>query len=69
MSYFSPFSLLMSAFSLGLSNNILKKNKSEIYPTFRYPIKYNNKIINKYGQGVGILFRSVKSSAQLSMFF
>ena len=56
---FPPFSLLMSAFSLGLYNYILKKNKSNIYPTFHYPIYV-------YGQGVGILFRSVKFSVLIS---
>ena len=40
----------------------LKKIKSKIYPTFRYPI-----YIYIYGQNVGILFRSVKFSMLLSI--
>ena len=38
-----------------------KKIKSKVYPMFRYPI---NKFV--YGQGLGILFRSVKSLALLT---
>jgi len=55
----------------------LLKKKSKISPTFHYPIIYNNYIINnvnniftiiyKYGQGFGILFRSVEFSVPLSI--
>jgi hypothetical protein len=59
--YFISFSLLISALSLGTSNfyNLIKI-KSKIYPLFRYPIIIMYKLyINIYGQGFGILFRSV----------
>jgi hypothetical protein len=59
--HFISFSLLISALSLGTSKfyNLIKI-KSKIYPLFRYPIiiMYNF-YINMYGQGFGILFRSV----------